>query len=154
VTADGDGRSTARTRVVARVVGAIVLVAVAVGLLLGRCRVSQGSEEAELERGLGALASALSGDHARFAEAEDAFARASGGSIFDAYPLFMLELSRGLREGRAPESDPAVRAIVVRLGTGDVRGALALLPTIPEAFPGRRHLERAVIELARRTPDH
>lgn len=133
--------------------GALALVAVAVGLVVARCRVAEGGADAALERGLVAMAAAIRGDATRFVEAEEQLAAASGGSIFDAYPLFLLELCRALREGRALESDRRVRAVVERLAHGDMVGAIAKLPEIPEDFPGRRHLERAVIELARRMPD-
>ncbi|MCC6621752.1 MAG: hypothetical protein IT385_10890 [Deltaproteobacteria bacterium] len=128
-----------------------MLVGVVVGIVVGRCRVSDSGTEAELERGLVAMAAAIGGERARFVEAEAHFAAASGGVIFDAYPLFLLELSRALREGRTHESDPRVAAVVERLAAGDTAGAVAGLPAIPEDFPGRHHLERAVIELARRT---
>ena len=134
-----------------RLVGGVVLVAAVVAFVLGRCRLNEASKESALERGLVALATAVRGDPGRFVEAERELAAASGGSIFDAYPLFLLELSRAIREGRAGEAAPEVRPVVLAIARGDLEGALAALPTIPEAFPGRQHLERLVVELLRRS---
>ena len=130
-----------------------MLVGAIVAFAMGRCLIAESGEEAHLERGLEALAAGIGGETDRFAEAESEFARASGATIFDAYPLFLLELSHVLATHRADESDVAVRVVMQALARGDVHGAIAKLPTIPGDFPGRQHLERAVVELARRLGD-
>ncbi|MFO0747016.1 MAG: hypothetical protein U1F43_15340 [Myxococcota bacterium] len=112
-----------------------------------------GGKDAALGAGMDALARALKGDRAAFATAEEAFARASGNGVFEPYPIFMLELTRAFAEGRAGDADPQVRPILLALARGDAAGAVAQLPSIPEDFVGRAHLERAVVELARRIPD-
>lgn len=138
----------------ARVIGALVVLGVAVALVVGRCALADASRDGRLEGGHDALARALRGDRAAFAEAERAFGDAAGGVVFDGYPLFAAELAKAFEEGRADRADPAVRPIVQALARGDFAGAVSQLPSIPGDFVGRAHLERLVLALARRKADH
>jgi len=121
----------------------------ALGIVVGRCKLSEASLDGQLDRGLDALVRAIGGERAAYPEAEKAFARAAGASVVDRYPLFLLELTRAIADGRAPIADPDVRPVIVALAAGDFARAVADLPSIPSGFEGREQLERAVVALAR-----
>ena len=130
-----------------------MLIGAVAGIIVGRCHLADADSAEHLDRGLTALAQGIGGRADRFVEAEAELAKASGATIYDGYPLFLLELSHILREGRAGEADPAVRPVIQALARGDVDDALRRLPSVPRDFAGRQHLERVVIELARRASE-
>ncbi len=68
-----------------------VLLLLAGGLVWGRCVLSEDRQAEKLAVAATALDAALGGDEAAWPRAEDAYGRAARGSLFDSYPLWVLE---------------------------------------------------------------
>jgi hypothetical protein len=99
--------------------------------VIARCDQSQSRTETRLEAGLTALAQALKGAHARFDDAEVALAEAASNVIFDAYPLFCLEMTRILRGSGDTHPAPELAPIVGALRAGELAEALNLAASRP-----------------------
>ena len=118
----------------ARVVGLLVIVALAGGLVAQRCAVSGRHADTKLDDGLRALRTALETDGDGFGRARRSFAEAAGGVVFEPYPLFALEVVGVLSEAR--ERPDALERV-----------AVAARPTFQAWLDGR--LEDALVAAAR-----
>jgi hypothetical protein len=129
-------------RALSRGVGAAIIVALAVGLVIVRCR--DGGERGRRWRdeGVRALLAGLEGERAGFARAEEAFAKGAGGVLFDPFPVFALEVSRVLDE------------LTGRPAGVDLADAFEVSEVSPEARPVflrwvERRYDLALVEAAR-----
>jgi hypothetical protein len=110
--------------------------------------------EVTLEVGVSALRQAIvTRDEACFVRAEYAFAQAAGGVVLDPYPMFLLQLARGMRTGHVEGAEPVVSAVIAALGRADWDGASRALDEVPADRAGRLWLVRAVADLRRRNAD-
>jgi hypothetical protein len=122
----------ARARRSRRALGGAVLLLALGGLILARYAQTRSGDEAALSEGAAHLRAAIDGDPTRWAPAEDAFSRAAHGSIFDAYPIFALEMVRRIKSGSWGQIEAALLPSAEALAAGDLtraREALALAPT-------------------------
>ncbi len=138
------------TRRHSRVVGLAIVIALAVAFLMSRLNLHERTTSTHLEDGLTALRSALDGDTSSYDRAERAFSGAAGNVVFDAFPLFALEMTRLLRaETPAP---PATAPVLEALRARRFEDALVLASNLPSELSGRDHLLRLVSELHRCAP--
>ena len=146
ISATGGGRA------LPRVVGFLVLAALVAVFALTRGPGAGG--EPSLEVGVASLRQAIVvHDDACFSRAEYAFAQAAGGVVLDPYPMFLLQLARGLRTGHIEGAEPVVRAVIDALGRADWDGASRALDEVPADRAGRLWLVRAVADLRRKNTD-
>ncbi len=139
-------------RALPRVVGFLALAAL-VGLFV-LTRGPGAGGEVPLEVGVASLRQAIiAHDDVCFARAEYALAQAAGGVVLDPYPMFLLQLARGLRTGHVDGADPVVRRVIDALGRADWDGASRALDEVPSDRAGRLWLVRAVADLRRKNTD-
>jgi hypothetical protein len=122
-----------RRRRLYRAVGLLVLLALGLSLVWARLEQIGDGDDAAARAGASALARAVAGDHAAFAEAEGHFERACRTMVLDAYPLFALELTRQLAARQITVSDESLRPVVEALAAGDLPQARARLDALPKA---------------------
>jgi len=128
-----------------RWIGALVLM-LGAGLVVLRCELASERGEGRLEQGYALIVRGLDGETAAFVEAEQALASAAG--ITDAYPLFVLEAARRLRERRFDDATPEVRAVFELLVARRYDEALHAVSGLPATLAGRAELARLVTDLA------
>jgi len=118
------------------------------GLGVARCAQARHGEAADLAAGAAHLRSALAGDATQWEPAEAAFSRAAHGAIFNAYPVFALEMTRRIRTGDWGAIEPALRPAAQALAAGDFGGARRALDAAPGAagYPWLSTLLRALEE--------
>ncbi len=138
------------TRRLHRVVGLSIVIALAAGFLISRLNLHERTTSTDLEDGLTALRYALDGETSSYDRAERAFSGAAGNVVFDAFPLFALEMTRLLRS--ASPLPAAVGPVVEALRARRFEDALVLASKLPPELSGRDHLLRLVSELHRRAP--
>jgi len=128
-----------------RLVG-LALVAIAVGVVILRCEVFGDRAQARLEAALTLVVRGVEGDHAAFAEAERTLAGAA--SFTDPYPLFVLEVTRRLRERRWDDAAPEAQGVLDALSRGRWDDARARVHALPAELAGRAELARLVADLS------
>ncbi len=136
-----------RLRRLHRLLGVAVLLALAVGLVWVRFGRATDAKGAALRQGAVALERALTAE-ADWAPAEALFARAARASVFDPYPVFALELTQQLRQGRLDLRDPALEPVARAMAAGDLAGARRALQAVPESAPGRAWFHRLLDDMA------
>lgn len=131
-----------RSRALSRGIGATIIAALAIGLVIVRCR--DGGERGRQwsDEGVRSLLAGLEGEREAFARAEAAFAKGAGGVLFDPFPVFALEATRILDE------------VTGRPDGVDVGVALEVSGVSPEARPVflrwvERRYDLALVEAAR-----
>ncbi len=135
-----------RRRRLSRLVGGLILLTFVALLGWGRFYLAADREAATLERGARALAAALAGDAAAWAEVDAAYGVAARASVLDGYPLFVLELSRTLRRGEAAGDTAEVRATTAALLARDFESAWSLAASVGDER-GRQWLQRLAAHL-------
>ena len=124
----------ARARRVRRVLGGLILALVLGGLVVARFEQARRGDDVALAHGAAYLKAAIGGDGGAWDAAADAFSRAAHGSMFDAYPIFALEMVRRIRTGAWGEIEPALLPSALALAVGDYAGARAALEFAPTAL--------------------
>lgn len=124
------------------------LVAIAASVLILRCEVLADRSEARLDHALALVVRGLEGEPAALAEAEHALAGAA--SFTDPYPLFVLEVTRRLRERRWHDAHPEVQRVLMALAAARWQDAATAVAGLDAALPGRDTLARLVTDLGAR----
>lgn len=127
-----------------RGVGTLVLLALIGGLVLARFVLAGDSQSVALREGLAHVRAAVCGDASAWDPAERQLTRAAHGAVFDAYPIFALELTRRVQGGDLGAVEPALLPSVEALACGDLPAARAALA--PDA-QGHRWMTRLLDDL-------
>lgn len=120
--------------------------ALAAGVLVLRCHVLDDRAEARLDHALTLVVRGLEGEPSAFAEAEHELASAA--SFTDPYPLFVLEVTRRLRERRWHDAHPEVQRVLTALAAARWQDAASAVAELDAAIAGRDTLARLVRDLS------
>ena len=136
-----------RRRTRFRLLGFSLLLLFAAALVWGRCVLSEARQTETLAEAASALDSALKGHEASWADAEEAYARASRSAILDPYPLWVVELIAAWRASRPASSTQALQDVLVLIRARDYRGAAQKGAQL-EASKMKEYVLRLVSELS------
>jgi len=130
-----------------RWIGVVALLVLAIVIVVIRGTEVEQATEASTQAGAKALRAAIEGDRAQFAVAEQHFREGVRGMVFDAYPMFCLELTRAVAAGEPPTVRADLAPATQALTSGDLAGAQRALREVKDGI-GKRWLTRLVQEMS------
>ncbi len=120
-----------------RWVGLAVVLLLGAGIVAVRGLEIEVSSKVETRAGAQALKAAVAGDRAQFLVAERHFLKAARAMVFDAYPMFCLELTRSLAAGRLAVARRDLEPAATALAEGDLPRARKALDRATRKAKGR-----------------